>query len=114
LDALKAQIKEKKASWTAAKTVLSELSIEERKKRLGFLPTDEHLAAISVLGLDKELASRSFEASAQLKYQPESETLPRSIDWRAVDGSTWTTSIKDQGNCGSCVAFGSIAALGHC
>jgi C1A family cysteine protease len=111
LDALKAQIKEKKANWKAAKTIFSELSIEERKKRLGFHPTEEHLAAIQNLGLDKELTSRSFESSGQLKYQLESETLPKSIDWRAVDGSTWTTPIRDQGNCGSCVAFGSIASL---
>lgn len=32
-------------------------------------------------------------------------------DWRDVDGVNWLGSIMDQGNCGSCVAFASIATL---
>ena len=36
---------------------------------------------------------------------------PPTWDWRDVDGEDWTTSIKNQGNCGSCYAFGSLAGL---
>jgi hypothetical protein len=36
---------------------------------------------------------------------------PSAIDWRNKDGYNWVTPIKDQGNCGSCVAFGACATL---
>jgi len=36
---------------------------------------------------------------------------PPTWDWRDVNGEDWTTSIKNQGNCGSCYAFGSLAGL---
>jgi len=32
-------------------------------------------------------------------------------DWRNESGVDWTTPIKDQGDCGACVAFGTLASL---
>jgi putative hemolysin len=50
---------------------------------------------------------RPVEAGAATHRCLERDTPP-SFDWRALDGCT---SIKDQGNCGSCWAFGSTAPL---
>jgi C1A family cysteine protease len=38
-------------------------------------------------------------------------TSPDNFDWRNVNGTDWTTSIKNQNDCGSCTAFGVLGAL---
>jgi C1A family cysteine protease len=38
------------------------------------------------------------------------DELPTSFDWRNVAGHSYIGPIRDQGNCGSCYAFGACAA----
>eukprot|EP01084_Bolivina_argentea_P312329 540724_1 len=36
---------------------------------------------------------------------------PTSIDWTSINGTSYVTPIKDQGNCGSCWAFSTVGSL---
>jgi len=37
--------------------------------------------------------------------------LPESFSWKNVNGTDWISPIRDQGSCGSCYAFASMALL---
>jgi C1A family cysteine protease len=79
----------KTSNWISSKTSVSELSIEEKKLLLGAYHEDF-----------SDVPEFLTNANA-----------PDIYDWRDVNGKNWVTSIKNQKNCGSCVAFGTIAVV---
>jgi hypothetical protein len=77
----------------------------DRVYSLGYVPSDEEPALF-----EREMIAR---ANLSLEYQYARTALmyPTSYDLRYVDGQNFITSVKDQGFCGSCVAFGVCAAV---
>jgi len=84
-------------TWIAGETSVSQLSQEERAELCG-VPAEviewEHLQA----------SGESTEPETVYAY-------PSAKDWRNISGQDWTTPIRNQAGCGSCVSFGTIGSI---
>ena len=89
-------IHDKGAKWEAGETSMSKLSAEELRRRLS--PPRGKL-------------SRAAARQSQPSRQAAAVDLPAKIDWRNVNGHSYVTGVRDQGQCGACYAFAVTAAL---
>jgi C1A family cysteine protease len=94
LEEIQRAIHEKGARWEAGDNPIFRLSTEDQKRLCGAIPDSpepiqDHLRVI----------------------QSPKANLPERLDWRNKDGINWLTPIRNQAGCGSCVAFGTIAAF---
>lgn len=94
-------IKSKKLRWKAGITSTSMLSEAEMKNLLGALPEKEKL----------ERKEKGGKKKTEHPRKSGSVDPPPEWDWRDVSGDDWTTPIKNQRLCGSCVAFSVNAAM---
>jgi C1A family cysteine protease len=83
--------------WTAGETSVSRLSEEERAALVG--------VPLEVLDWEQgQIAQAPPRLSASYSY-------PSTLDWRDFEGGDWTTPIRNQAGCASCVAFGTIGTI---
>jgi C1A family cysteine protease len=93
---LQQAIRDRGHDWQAGPTSLSTLPPSEQARRLGLRLEPEEMARIAATMAEEPLRAAEF---------------PPAWDWRDAEGSDWTTSVRDQEACGSCVAFGTVAVL---
>ncbi|XP_022104025.1 dipeptidyl peptidase 1-like isoform X2 [Acanthaster planci] len=55
------------------------------------------------------MASKPSPAPVTEAVRNLAKTLPLSFDWRNVNGQNFVSPVRNQGGCGSCYAFGSMA-----
>ncbi len=91
--------------WRAGEAAISLLTTDKKKLRLGVTPPP-HEQSLE----DLEQYVKGMKQSIQQQVL-QADTPPTKYDWRNVNGENFITPIKDQKNCGSCVAFGTLATL---
>lgn len=104
LEGLRSALDQQGAPWQMAYTSMTALTEEERVLRLGVPPTP----GLPIDQLESEVGAAAAAASEQTAG---AVGAPASFDLRNVNGANFTTAVRDQMNCGSCVAFGVVATM---
>jgi hypothetical protein len=102
---LRTTLAERQGRWEAGDTNVSHLAEPDKLRRLGYVPGPEDPPLE-----ERELIART-RAQEAAAVTPKEAGYPPSIDWRNVGGSSYVSAIRDQGFCGSCVAFGTCATV---
>jgi C1A family cysteine protease len=95
--------------WTAEENHITEMDEEQQNSLLGYAP-DPASGEMS-LALREQHASMVANAMAAQSTETGVEMVPAVVDLRSYNGHNYITPVKDQSSCGSCVAFGSLAAV---
>ena len=101
LGQLQSALEKSFARWSAGENSITRLSKEEQLIRLGYVPGPG----------EPSLQAREDLASTNRSYGIGAAGYPAEFDLRNVNGQNFITPIRDQGGCGSCVAFGTVATI---
>jgi len=106
LASLQNAINAEEGSWQVGENYLLDLPKHQQDLYLGYQPGPGEPS----LEEKERTASANFAILQSAAKSVDGIGAPASVDWRNKNGN-FVTSIKNQGGCGSCVAFGVIATV---
>jgi hypothetical protein len=106
VEEVRAAIAQAGARWVAGETSVSDMPNEQFRRMLGAVP-GPHDPSME----ERESVARLNAASPLAMALPPGLALPTLWDWRNINGRNYITAIKQQGGCGSCTAFGTVATV---
>jgi C1A family cysteine protease len=109
LAALQHQIADLGLRWHAGVTTNSDHSEMQARSRTGYVPGPDDLSLEEAERIAGEAQAAAVAAAAA--GSTKGVGAPPLFDWRNRGGQSFVTPITDQGGCGSCVAFGAVAAM---
>jgi len=96
------------SQFTRAHNEIEEHNATESSFKLGH----NHMSDWTVAEYQAILTHQPMEESEKnYEYHPETVQSGTPLDWRNYNGYNYVQGIKDQGQCGSCWTFSSVAAL---
>ncbi len=112
---LRQLLKARNATWSVPADITDDTDVDEAAApfSLGALTPSAGTLTARFPRMRRGAANRFSPWKPQISriLRPAVNALPQSWDWRSVNGSSWVSAVKNQGGCGSCVAFGVAAAL---
>ena len=109
-------LKTKKATWNIMKNISDDLKISDvsvKNVSLGALPTPRGSVTTRLPRIRRPLDGPvyTWEPNTITRLRAAKRRLPRTWDWRNVKNKNWVTDARNQGGCGSCVAFAVVGAV---
>lgn len=94
------------ARWRSAQNYITQLDPRIRRRRLGYVPGPHDLSL-----KHREDLAKVHHQTFKMALAVAPPLYPPAYDLRNVSGQNFITPVKDQQQCGSCVAFGTVAAI---
>lgn len=111
---LNEQLKQNSAEWSLDPELLKGVDLEALRKEYRTGCQKERRGTLQALNprmRPKAAAMPRMAMPLMAMQRAPMAPLPRSCDWRNMNGKNYVSDVKNQGGCGSCVAFAVAAAM---